>query len=120
MKVAVTSQGTDLEAGVDPRFGRCRYFVLVDTETGDFRAVDNAQNLNAPSGAGIQAAQNVVNLGAEAVLTGHCGPKAFGALSAAGVKVYVGVEGTVREAVKALQAGELQVSAGADVEGHWV
>jgi predicted Fe-Mo cluster-binding NifX family protein len=119
MKIAVTSEGSTLEAAVDPRFGRCKYFIVVDTDTGAFEAVDNVQNLNAAQGAGIQSAETVVNQGAEAVLTGHCGPKAFRTLSTGEVKIYVGVEGTVREAVEAFKAGKLQASENADVEGHW-
>ena len=83
MKIVITSQGTSLESPVDPRFGRAKHFVLVDTNTGELSAHDNSQNLNAPQGAGIQAAQAVAQLGAEAVLTGHVGPKAFTTLQAA-------------------------------------
>lgn len=67
MKVAVTAQGPDLDSLIDPRFGRAQYFLLVDTDTGKFTTHDNVQNLNAPQGAGIQAAQTVAQLGAEAV-----------------------------------------------------
>jgi len=119
MKIAVTSTGTTLDAEVDPRFGRCKVFLLVDTESGAVEAVDNAQILNAAQGAGIQAAEAVANRGVEAVLTGHCGPKAFRTLSAAGVKVYVGVEGTARAAVESFTSGALQPAQNADVEGHW-
>ena len=75
MKIIITSEGTSLESPVDPRFGRAKHFILVDTDTGEFSSHDNAQNLNAPQGAGIQAAQTVARLGAEAVLTGHVGPR---------------------------------------------
>ena len=120
MKIAITSQGGELTSRVDPRFGRAGYFIVVDTETGEFTPADNSQNLNAAQGAGIQAGRNVVQLGVEAVITGHVGPKAFAALQAGGVKVYTGASGTVADAVEQFQAGELQQSAGADVEGHWV
>ena len=120
MKVAVTSRGPKADSEVDPRFGRAKYFIIADTESGDFEAVDNAQNLNAPQGAGIQAAQNVSAKGAEVLITGHCGPNAFRTLSAAGIKVVVGAEGTVSEALEKFKAGELKESEGADVEGHWV
>ena len=119
MKVVVTAQGVDLGAPVDPRFGRARYFLLFDTASGQFTVHDNAQNLNAPQGAGIQAAQAVVELGAEAVLTGHVGPKAFATLQAAQVAVHPGAAGTVREALEALQSGRLPPAAKATVEGHW-
>ena len=119
MKVAVSAQGTDMGSQVDPRFGRARFFVLVDTETGQSAAHDNAQNVNAVQGAGIQAAQNVVNLGAGAVITGNVGPKAFGALQAGEVKVYIGATGSVAQAVEKFQAGELECVSKANVEGHW-
>lgn len=119
MKIAVTSAGKTLESPVDPRFGRAAYFVLVDTDTGAFEAHDNAQNLNAAQGAGIQAAQTVSSLGAEAVITGHCGPKAFRTLRAAGIQVVVGAEGTVAEVLEAFKTGKLKATESADVEGHW-
>jgi len=120
MKVTVTSQGQELSSPVDSRFGRAKYFVVVDTETGDFSASDNSQNLNALQGAGIQAGKNVVDLGAKAVITGHVGPKAFATLQAAGVQIYTGATGTVADAVEQFKAGKLKQSGGADVEGHWV
>ncbi|MBN1420615.1 MAG: NifB/NifX family molybdenum-iron cluster-binding protein [Planctomycetes bacterium] len=120
MKIAVTSEGPTLDSRVDPRFGRCAAFVVVDTETGAVEAADNAQNRNAAQGAGIQAAQTVSRLGADVLLTGHCGPKAFRTLQAAGVRVVVGAEGTVAEAVEAFKAGRLKPAESADVEGHWV
>jgi len=120
MKVEITSQGQDLAAAVDPRFGRARYFVLVDTESGATSAADNSQNLNAAQGAGIQAGKNVADLGAQAVITGHVGPKAFATLRAAGIDIYTGATGTVADAVDQFKAGSLQQAAGANVEGHWV
>jgi predicted Fe-Mo cluster-binding NifX family protein len=119
MKIAVTSTGKTLESPVDPRFGRAAYFVLVDTDTGAFEAHDNAQNLNAAQGAGIQSAQTVSRLGAGAVITGHCGPKAFRTLRAAGIQVVVGAEGTVAQAVEAFKSGKLKPAESSDVEGHW-
>ena len=119
MKIAITSQGTSLDSPVDPRFGRATYFILADTESGEWTSHDNALNLNAPQGAGIQAAQAVARLGAEAVLTGHVGPKAFAVLKAANINVYTGANGTMREAIECLKSGKLQVAKTADVEGHW-
>lgn len=119
MRLVITSQGATLDSPVDPRFGRARYFLFLDTESGDEAAHDNAQNLSAPQGAGIQAAQTVARLGAQAVLTGHVGPKAFSTLKAAGVSVVTGAGGTVREAVQQYQAGKLQAVEKADVQGHW-
>lgn len=122
MKIAVTTNatGASLEAPVDPRFGRATRFILVDTDTGKFSVHDNTPNLNAAQGAGIQAAEAVSRLGAEVILTGHCGPKAFRALQAAGIQVVTGVTGTVREAIAYYQQGELRAAPNADVEGHWV
>jgi len=119
MKVAVTSEGTELASPVDPRFGRAKYFVVADLDTEGVETVDNLQNVNAAQGAGIQSAENVSRRGAEAVLTGHCGPNAYRALSAAGIAVYTGAAGTVQDALAAFQAGNLQKADSADVGGHW-
>ena len=120
MKIVITSTGNDLSAQVDQRFGRAAMFILYDLDNGNFEVVDNIQNLNAAQGAGIQAAQNVFNMQAQALITGHCGPKAFAALTAAGVKIYCGAAGSVESVIEQYRKGELTPSAGADVEGHWV
>ncbi len=119
MKVAITSTGTELTSPLDPRFGRAKYFLLVDTDTHAVTVQDNAVNLNAAQGAGIQAAEAVVRMGAEAVLTGNCGPKAFQVLEAAGIKVYLCDGGSVEEALQQFQAGTLQAASSANVGGHW-
>ena len=119
MKIAITTAGAGLDAAVDPRFGRAARFLLVDTETGAWEAADNAESVDSAQGAGILAAETVSRLGAEVVLTGHCGPKAFRALTAAGIRVVVGVTGTVADAVEAFRAGRLKAADAADVEGHW-
>lgn len=119
MKVVVTAQGTHLESRVDPRFGRARYFLLVDTDTLEATAHDNTQNLDLPQGAGIQAAQLVARLGAQAVVTSHVGPKAFAALKAANMAVYTGAAGTVGEAIQQLKSARLTPAERPDVEGHW-
>ena len=120
MKVVVTAQGSNLDSPVDPRFGRARYFLLIDTDTGQFTAHDNVQNLNAPQGAGIQAAQTVAQLGAEAVLTGNVGPKAFATLQAGQIAIHPGATGTVRQALEEWRSGRIPPAAKANVEGHWV
>ena len=120
MKIAVTSLGESLESPIDQRFGRARFFVLYDLENGEWSVHDNKQNLEAAQGAGIQAARNVAALGVGCVLTGHCGPNAFRTLRAAGIELYLGVKGTVAEAVEQVKAGELKPAQDADVEGHWV
>jgi len=119
MKIAVTSKGTDLDAQVDPRFGRAAYILVIDTDTLDVEALDNKENVNAFKGAGIQAASMVSDKGAEALLTGFCGPNAFKTLDAAKIKVANDVSGSVRDAVKAYIAGDVAFADQANVEGHW-
>ena len=118
MRIVVTSTGSALESAVDPRFGRAANFILIDGRTGEHESVENRAT-DASQGAGIGAARRVAELGAEYVLTGHCGPKAFRTLTAAGVKVIVGVAGTVSEAYERFLSGELSAAEQADVDGHW-
>jgi len=118
MKIAVTSTGPDLTAQVDPRFGRCAYFIFVDPDTMQYEAVENP-NVAAMGGAGIQSAQLVANKGAQVVLTGSCGPNAFQTLQAAGVQVIVGVVGTVQEAIQRYKSGQLQPTAQPNVPPHF-
>ncbi len=117
MKVCVTAMGKDLDAEVDPRFGRCQYFIFVDTDTMAFDAVENTA-IAAPGGAGIQAAQTVVNKGVDVLISGNIGPNAFQVLSTAGVKVATGAYGTVREAIEMYKSGKLNVSGGSTVGAH--
>ena len=112
MKIAVTSLGESLESPVDQRFGRTRFFILWDSESGEWSVRNNQQNREAPQGAGIQAAQHVANFGVGAVITGHCGPKAYRTLDAAGIPVYAGVSGSVQDALDAYRAGTLAEAAG--------
>lgn len=119
MKVCVTAQGEDLSAAVDPRFGRARFFLIYDDETKGFDVVDNSQNVNAAGGAGVQSATIVAETGCEWVLSGHVGPKAMAVLQAAGVKVGVGAEGAVSEALEAFARGELQEASKADMPQRW-
>ena len=107
MKVAVSATAGSLDAQIDSRFGRCPYFLIVDTETMNFEALPNTA-ADAMSGAGIQAAQTITNRGVQSVLTGSVGPNAFQALSAAGISIITGVFGTVREAVEKFKGGQLQ------------
>lgn len=121
MKVAITSQGEELGSPVDARFGRAATFLIVDTEGGSCTPKSNKQSLEAAQGAGVQAAQAVASEGVQAVITGHCGPKAFRVLDAAGIKVYAGADGmTAQEAVEAFKAGKLQEAEKADVSSHWM
>ncbi len=119
MKIIVTGSGDKLTDAVDPRFGRASQFLLVDLETGVTTAHDNAQNLNAAQGAGIQAAETVARLGAEAVITGNVGPKAFRVLSTAGIKIFLVKAGSVADAIEQFKKGELSETKESNVEGHW-
>jgi len=119
MKIAVTSQGTGLDSQVDPRFGRAAYILIVDTETLEFEVLDNKENINAFKGAGIQAASMISDKGAEVLLTGYCGPKAYQVLNAAKISVANEVEGTVIDAVKSFNEGKLTFADKANVEGQW-
>jgi predicted Fe-Mo cluster-binding NifX family protein len=117
MIIAVTSTASGLDAQVDPRFGRCQYFTIIDTETMQFETIDN-DSMNKEGGAGIQAARTIADKGAETVLTGNCGPNAHRTLSAAGIKVIIGCTGTVSQAVQAFNAGTLEAATSPNVEAH--
>ncbi|SEM04516.1 Predicted Fe-Mo cluster-binding protein, NifX family [Syntrophus gentianae] len=119
MKIAVTSQGRELDSPVDPRFGRAAYILIVDSETLIIEVLDNQENVNSLKGAGIQAAASIHNKGAEVLLTGFCGPNAFKTLNAAGIKVASDASGTVREAVQSFLDGKLKFADKENVEGHW-
>ncbi len=118
MKIAVTSQGEDLNAEVDPRFGRCQYFIIYNTETDEHEVVDNA-SISLGGGAGIQSAQTISERGVEAVLTGNVGPNAFQTLSAAGITIYAGVSGKVSDAVDKFKKGVLKPYGSPSVGAHY-
>ena len=117
MKIAVSSEGPNLEANVDPRFGRCQYFIIVDTDTLEFEAVDNSNN-TASGGAGIASAQAVSNKEVKAVLTGHCGPNAYQVLAASEIQVITGVSGKVKDAIEGYKEGRFQQTSGPTVDAH--
>jgi predicted Fe-Mo cluster-binding NifX family protein len=119
MKIAVSASGPDLESRVDPRFGRAPYFLIVNPDTMEFEVVENQINLQAAHGAGIQAATLVARHRPAVVITGHCGPKAYDTLVAAGIPVILGVEATIRQAVQQYQQGTLQTASAPDVNEHW-
>jgi predicted Fe-Mo cluster-binding NifX family protein len=122
MKIAVTSYGEDLASKIDRSFGRAKWFVVIDKETGTFEAHSNTQNVNAAQGAGIQAAQNISDLGADVVLTGNVGPNAYRTLNAASIKIFIvgkKVE-IVEEAISEWELGTLREVSEATIEGHWV
>lgn len=119
MKIVVTSQGGSLESPVDMRFGRAAWFILYDSETGGLEVHENTSGAGASQGAGVQAAERISQLGADVVITGHCGPKAFRTLRAAGIRVALCSEGTVAEALDRFESGRLEFTETPDVEGHW-
>ena len=119
MKIAVTSTGTDLDAQIDPRFGRAAYILIVDSKTFDFEVLDNKENVNALKGAGIQTARMVSDKQAEVLLTGFCGPNAFKVMKAVKIGVANNADGSVKDAVKAYLDGKLPLSDKANVEGQW-
>lgn len=110
MKVCVTSSGPDLDSAVDPRFGRCAYFIIVDTDTMQSSAIENDAAM-ASGGAGIRAAQTVASTGVEAVITGSVGPNAYPALQSSGIKIMTGAVGTVRETIQMMKQDQLQENA---------
>ena len=118
MNIAVSAMGPSLDAEVDPRFGRCRYLIIVDPDTMQFEEVENTGAL-ASGGAGISTAQLIADKGVEAVLTGNCGPNAFQVLSAAGIKVVTGASGTAWDAVQSYKTGHLQPTSQPNVPGHF-
>ena len=120
MKIAITTSGNDLSATLDSRFGRAPKFLIYDLDANTFEVVDNQQNLNAAQGAGIQSAQNIARLNVRVLITGHCGPKAFRVLQAAGIKIYNCSAATVNDALELYRSGKLKEANDADVEGHWV
>jgi len=118
MKIAITSTGKTLDSQVDPRFGRAANFIIVETQTMDFTVLEN-ESVAAAGGAGISAAKAVIDADAEAVLTGNCGPNAQRTLSTAGVKLYTGATGTVKETADLFKNGKLTEAAGPNVEPHF-
>jgi predicted Fe-Mo cluster-binding NifX family protein len=115
--ICVSAIASKLDAALDPRFGRCAYFIIVDPENMRFNAIPNS-GVEATGGAGIQAAQTIANNGAKTVITGNVGPNAFKALSAAGIEIVTGASGTVREVVEKYKKGEYSKTTAPTVSGH--
>ena len=118
MKICVSAESDSLDSPIDPRFGRCPYFVIVDSETMQFEAVPNMAS-GATGGAGIQAAQTIASKGAKVLITGNVGPNAYQALLAAGIRIVTGAFGTVREVVEKYKRGELRETGAPTVGGHF-
>ena len=120
MKIAITSQGQETSSMLDPRFGRAKWFMIFDDQSNQWNAQDNTLNLNAAQGAGIQAAQNIAQTGAEVLITGNVGPNAYKTLSAAGIKIFLVSNCSVQQALDQFNAGNLKEIDSANVQGHWV
>ncbi len=118
MKICITSERDKLDSRVDPRFGRCQYFVIVDTDTMKFEAMRNP-NIDAMGGAGIQSGQFIAEKKVKAVLTGNVGPNAFQTLQAAGIEVVTGVSGTIKEAAEKYKKGEFKATQGPSVSSKF-
>lgn len=120
MKVAISAQGNDLNSLVDPRFGRARWIIIIDTESGESQALDNATNVDASGGAGVQAGTTVASQGVGAVLTGNVGPNAHKVLAAAGITIHtVGNGVRVCDALDSFRRGELPAAEKPTMSGHW-
>ena len=117
MKIAITSMGEKLEDKVDPRFGRCHYFILFDTNTNKFEAIENT-SAQGMGGVGIQSGQIMADKGVETVITGSCGPNAFQTLQAAGIKVITGATGTVQETIDKCKSGGFKPVSQANASAH--
>jgi predicted Fe-Mo cluster-binding NifX family protein len=118
MKIAITTESPSLDSKLDPRFGRCPYFLIVETDNLSFEAIENP-NVTLGGGAGIQSAQLMAEKGVKQVLTGSCGPNAHQALSAAAIGVIVGCSGAVRDVVQQFKTGRLTASEQPNVESHY-
>ena len=118
-KIAVTSDGPDLDGPLDPRFGRAAGFIVIDPISLESEYFENGAGQTMAQGAGIHAAEIVVRSGAKAVITGHVGPKAFQALTAAGIRIGRNLSAvTVREAIEEYTAGKIKWVSAPDRRGH--
>ncbi|MCW3999208.1 MAG: NifB/NifX family molybdenum-iron cluster-binding protein [Candidatus Bathyarchaeota archaeon] len=117
MKICLTSTTNSPQGQLDPRFGRCPYLLIIDTETHQYEALPNMA-ASAGGGAGIQAAQTIANRGAKALITGNVGPNAFRALRAAGIEIYIEATGSIGEVLAKFKAGQLRKANSATVGEH--
>jgi len=118
MKICVSATADSLEAQLDPRFGRCRYLIIVDSENMQFEAIPNMA-ADATGGAGIQTAQTIVNKGVKVVITGNVGPNVLGSLSAAGIEIVTGASGTVKTVIEDYKKGKFGKTNGPTVGEHF-
>ena len=117
MKICITSQGNTLESQIDPRFGRCAYFIIIDPDSLEFEVIENI-NAQSMGGAGIQSGQLISEKGVTALITGNVGPNAFQTLQASGIEIITGVSGIVREAAEKYQTGDFSPTKDATVGPH--
>ncbi|MBS4015873.1 MAG: NifB/NifX family molybdenum-iron cluster-binding protein [Candidatus Latescibacteria bacterium] len=115
MKICITSQGDNLNAPVDPRFGRCAYFIISDTETSDFEAIKNP-NLENTGGVGVQSSQLIANKNVKVVITGNVGPNAFQTLQASGIDIITGATGSVNQVIEKYKKGEFKTTQNPNVD----
>jgi len=118
MKICVTAVSNTLDSQLEPRFGRAPYFIIADTDTMEWEGMENPASM-AMGGAGIQAAQTMINKNVKAVITGNCGPNAFQVLQQAGIKVFSAYTRTVREVIEDYKAGKLTEFTSPNVPGHF-
>lgn len=117
MKICISACGKDLDSEVDPQFGRCNYFVIIDQGVGSVTSIKNPGS-EAPSGAGIRAAEAVAGAGVDVLLTGSVGPNSFSILSEAGIEIRSGISGTVAFALREYQSGKLAILENANASAH--
>jgi predicted Fe-Mo cluster-binding NifX family protein len=119
MKIAIPASQPSEKDPIEARFGRAAYFMIYDEDEGSWESVENRANLDASQGAGIQTSEMLVKHGVDVVIAGHCGPKAFKVLQAAGIRVFMDVTGSIEEALEAFLNNRLVAAENANVEGHW-
>ena len=118
MKICITAQGNNLESQVDPRFGRCQFFIIVDTETDETDILENP-NKDGMGGVGIQSGQIMAEKTVKVVLTGNVGPNAFQTLEAGGIEIITGVSGNIKEVIEKYKKGEFRSTQGPSVDSHF-
>ncbi len=117
MKIAVSSQGNNMDSEIDPRFGRAAFFAIINTESGEEEFIEN-ENVNAGGGAGVNTGTMIAEKGVEAVLTGNIGPSAFTVLQTAGIKMHTGISGSVKKAVEEFKKGNFTGTDAPTVSSH--
>ena len=121
MKIAVCCNDNNDGSMISSRLGRSPWLGVYDDQSESWSFIENTQNLNAAQGAGIQTAQNIVNTGAEVLLTNNSGPKAMQVLQMAEIKVYQApTDKTITDCIELYKADSLNPISSANVEGHWI